>query len=81
MCGSSNNPPPPPPPPPPAPPVLEQVAPKSADSDRESKTKKKAKGLSRYKYKAKGLSRYKNDDKGSSSSSASLGGIPKKTGV
>jgi hypothetical protein len=69
MCGSSNAPP-PPPPPPPAPPVLEQIAPKSADSGKESKTKKKAKGLSRYKY----------DDKGSSSSS-SLGGIPKKTGV
>ena len=70
MCGSSNAPPPPPPPPPQAPPVLEQIAPKSADSDKKSKIRKKAKGLSRYKY----------DDEGSSSSS-SLGGIPKKTGV
>ena len=72
MCGSTSVPAPPPPPPPPAaPPVLEQIAPKSASSDGESKIKKKSKGLSRYK-----MGSTSNKQK-----STGLGGIPKKSGA
>lgn len=68
MCGTSS--PKPPPPPPAAPPVLEQMAPKSAASDGDSKTRKKAKGLSRYKVQKTG-----------EKSNKSLGGIPTKIGT
>lgn len=69
MCGAPSAP--PPPPAPVAPPVLEQIAPKSASSDTESQTKKKAKGLSRYKVKTSSVK----------PSTSSLGGIPTKTGT
>lgn len=60
-----------PPPPPMAPTVLEQIAPKSAGSESESKTTKNRKGLSRYKVDASSVT----------PSASGLGGIPKKTGV
>ena len=64
---------PPPPPPPPAPPAqLEQLAPKSAKGS-DGKGRKRD-GLSRYQI-GSGL------DAASSSSSNSLGGLSKKTGV
>lgn len=70
MCGAPSSPP-PAPPPPAAPPVLEQTAPKSAASGGDSKTKKKAQGLSRYKVQPTGTKK----------STTSLGGIPTKTGA
>lgn len=60
----------PPPPPPAAPMTLEQVAPKSASS-KTSETKKKRGGLARYKI----------DAPAAATGAASLGGIPKKSGV
>jgi hypothetical protein len=53
-----------------APPVLEQLAPKSADS--ESSTSRKRTGLSRYKIDTSATP---------ASRTTKLGGIPKKTGV
>jgi hypothetical protein len=61
----------PPPPPPAAPPVLEQLAPKSATAG-ESRTRKKARGLSRYKI----------DTTGSTAETMTgLGSMPKKSGA
>ena len=59
----------PPPPPPAAPPTLDQLAPKSASTSDNARTKKKS-----------GLSRYRMDATAGATRPTGLGSIPKKTG-